>query len=208
MEMASSVRELMHQGGWVMWALLIFSLVALTTAFERGLTLRRSRLEIGPFLSRLHQALHDRRSVAAALKVCDAEQGSIARVAEAALRRFSQPGAQLEKRLEHQAGVEVRRLRSGLGVLATAASTAPLLGFLGTVTGMMASFHALMDYGISNPGMVAQGIAEALTTTAAGLVVAVPAQIVHNALASRVDGITADIEEVANFLLEVREEQA
>ncbi len=73
---------------------------------------------------------------------------------------------------------------------------------------MMASFQALADFSISNPGLVALGIKEALTTTAAGLVVAVPAQLLYSSLAGRAERITDDIEAVASFLLEAREELA
>ncbi len=206
--MVTSVLELMHQGGSVMWALLAFSVVALAAAVERGFALRKARAEPEEYLSRLRHLLLERRSVTEALEYSETMPGTIARVAEAGLRRFSRSTTQLEKALERRAQGEVRRLYRGLGILATTATTAPLLGFLGTVTGMMASFHVLADAGITNPGLVALGIKEALTTTAAGLVVAVPVQITHNALMSRVERITGDVEAVANFLLEVREELA
>lgn len=208
MEMKMRLLELMYQGGWVMWALLIFSIVALATAIERGLALRKAQTDLEPYLADLRQSLLKRRSVAEALEVSKATPGPVARVAETGLRRFSRSTAQLEKSLERRAQGEVQRLHRGLGILATTATTAPLLGFLGTVTGMMASFQALADFSISNPGLVALGIKEALTTTAAGLVVAVPAQLVHSALASRVERITGDVEAVASFLLEAHEELA
>lgn len=206
MDWNHSLLELMRQGGWVMWALLAFSIVSLGTAIERALALRRANVDPSPLLAQLHEALLRRRSLAAALEVCAAVRGAVARVAEAGLQRFSRSSGQLEKSLERRAATEIRRLNRGLGILATVANVAPLLGFLGTVTGMMASFDVLWEKGFSNPGLVALGIKEALTTTAAGLIVAVPTQIVYNALSSRVAKITGDIEAVANFLLEVREE--
>lgn len=206
--MATSVLEMMHQGGWVMWALLMFSILAFATAIERSLALKRARTEPEEYLSRLRRLLLERRSVTEALEYTETVRGTMARVAEAGLRRFSRSPNQLEKALERRAQGEVRRLYRGLGILATTATTAPLLGFLGTVTGMMASFGVLADVGITDPGRVALGIMEALTTTAAGLVVAVPVQLVHNFLAARVERITGDVEAVANFLLEAREELA
>ncbi len=202
----NTVLELMYQGGWVMWALLVFSIVALATAVERSFALRKARTDLEAYLSKLRHALLKRRSLAAALEVTEATPGSVARVAETGLRRFSRPAAQLEKSLERRAQGEVRHVHRGLRILATTATTAPLLGFLGTVTGMMASFQALADFSISNPGMVALGIKEALTTTAAGLMVAVPAQLAYSSLASRAERISDDIEAVASFLLEAREE--
>jgi len=206
MDWKHTVLELMDQGGWVMWALLAFSVLSLAAAIERAVALRRANVDPTPLLTQLNDALLRRRSVADALKVCAAARGPAARVAEAGLHRFSRSSSQLEKSLERRAVTEIRRLNRGLGILATVANVAPLLGFLGTVTGMMESFDALWRDGLNNPGLVALGIKEALTTTAAGLIVAVPTQIVYNTLSARVTKITADIEAMANFLLEVREE--
>jgi len=94
------------------------------------------------------------------------------------------------------------RLERGLTVLATTANVAPLLGFLGTVTGMIRSFDALAQAGLSNPGLVASGIKEALTTTAGGLAVAIPVQIAYNYFMSRIGRFVREIETAANMLLE------
>ncbi|MEM7357025.1 MAG: MotA/TolQ/ExbB proton channel family protein [Acidobacteriota bacterium] len=206
MEIERQVLEIMVQGGWVMWVLFVFSIVGMAVAAERGYFLRKSRTEMRPFLSQLHRALLQRRSVSEALKITEATPGPVARVAATGLRRFSRSTEQLEKALERRSLKELRRLHRGLGILSTTATTAPLLGFLGTVTGIMASFGAMSEWHTSNPALVAKGIQEALTTTAAGLIVAVPAQLLYNTLASRVERITSDVEEVANFLLEAREE--
>ena len=159
-ELKTSLLTLMHQGGWVMWALLLFSIVALASAIERSLALRKAGTDLEPYLSRLRQSLLKTGSVAEALEVSEATPGIVPRVAETGLRRFSRSTAQLEKSLERRAQGEVQRLHRGLGILATTATTAPLLGFLGTVTGMMASFQALADLGITDPGAVAAGIKE------------------------------------------------
>jgi biopolymer transport protein ExbB len=202
----TKILDLMHQGGWVMWALLVFSLLALAIALERTFVLHRARKNLEGYAARLRSTLLRERSVPQALALSCETDGPVARVAEAGLRRFSRPATQVEKSMERRAMRELRWLRRGMWVLATTAGTAPLLGFLGTVTGMMASFAALGDFGSANPGLVARGIEEALTTTAAGLIVAVPVQLAYNALQVRVDRIVEEIESVASFLLEVREE--
>ncbi|MEM7583347.1 MAG: MotA/TolQ/ExbB proton channel family protein [Acidobacteriota bacterium] len=204
-DLKTSVLELMHQGGPVMWALLVFSIVALGSFFERAWVLRRARTDMKAYLTALTRTLLEKRSVSEAMKVSASTPGPAPRVALAGLRHFESSTSHLEKSIERRAQGEVRRLHRGLGILATTAVTAPLLGFLGTVTGMISSFDILSDFGTSNPGMVAHGIKEALTTTAAGLTIAVPTQIAHNVLSSRVERIVGDIEEVANFLLEARE---
>lgn len=197
---------LMHEGGVMMWGLLALSIVALATAIERAIVLRRARLDFDSFVRRLRHALLVDGSVKHALDQSATAPGPVARVACVALRRFDRSPQQLEQLMTRQAQREQRALNRRLGILATIATTAPLLGFLGTVTGMMTSFDALATQGLHNPGLVAMGIKEALTTTAAGLAVAVPVQIVYNVLAGRVERITGDIEAVGNFLLECREE--
>ncbi len=94
------------------------------------------------------------------------------------------------------------RLERGLVVIATVANVAPLLGFLGTVWGMIKSFDALAEAGLSNPGLVAAGISEALITTATGLAVAIPAQLFYNYFMSRINKFVRDIETSTNMLLE------
>lgn len=203
---ASSLMEIMNQGGWVMWALLAFSVLALGTALERVIALKRAGADLGSLIVRLQEAFRQ-RSEAKAIEICNGTGGVVARVARAALHRFGRSTAQLERVLERESLLEVRRLNRGLVILATIANVAPLLGFLGTVTGMIQSFEALWRFGMGNPQAVALGISEALVTTAAGLMVAVPTQIVYNALGSRVDKLTGEIEAMGNFLLEVREER-
>ncbi|MEM9557430.1 MAG: MotA/TolQ/ExbB proton channel family protein [Acidobacteriota bacterium] len=200
-----TMMQLMHEGGWVMWGLLGFSIAAVATALERALVLHRARLEVEPFLRALRKTLME-KGPKAALALCHDHRGPAARLAEAALRVFERAPAQLEKVMERHARREERMLYRRLGILASIATTAPLLGFLGTVTGMMASFEVLGNLGITDPGAVATGIKEALTTTAGGLVVAVPTQLVYNALRSRAERITDDLETVGNVLLELREE--
>jgi biopolymer transport protein ExbB len=131
--------------------------------------------------------------------------GSAGRVLAAGLHRFDRTPAQIETAMKRQGQAEVRRLQRGLAVLASTSVTAPLLGFLGTVTGMIASFGVLADWGTTNPALVAEGIEEALITTAAGLAVAVPLHLIHGVLSSRVSRIVNDIEDLAHLLLDLRE---
>jgi biopolymer transport protein ExbB len=203
-----SIYSLFETGGWVMWALLALSIAALATAAERSVVLARAQRGSGGLLFELKRTLLEKRSPEKARKLCQPNRGPVARLATAGLTRLNGSSRQLEATLERQAQKELRRLGRGLRVLATVAVTAPLLGFLGTVTGMIAAFDALVKAGSANPALVAEGIREALTTTAAGLVVAVPAQLLYSFLTSRLDKITGHLEETSNLLLEVREDLA
>lgn len=201
-----TIYKLFLDGGWVMWGLLALSVVGLAAAVDRSVVLWRARRGAEDLLLELKRALLIRFSLDTAQEASRQGEGPVARLALAGLSRFEGRPQQFEATLERQASIEIRLLSRRLKVLATVAVTAPLLGFLGTVTGMIASFEAIVEYSLTNPAMVAAGISEALITTAAGLIVAVPAQLLYSTLSSRLDRITGHLEDVANLLLEAREE--
>ena len=192
----------MDQGGPVMWFLLAFSIAALAVIFERAWVLHKARINVNEFLAKIRKALIVNRSIRDAVKICEQYQGPVASVMKAGLLKYGQPKEDVEKTIENAALYELGRLERRLVVLATTANIAPLLGFLGTVTGMIKSFDALAEAGLSNPGLVALGIKEALITTAAGLFVAIPVQICYNYFISKVNKFVRDIETAANMLLE------
>jgi biopolymer transport protein ExbB len=195
--------ELMHDGGWVMWILLLFSVAAVAVGVQRALVVRRARGKAAPLLAFVGARLGRDESPLAVAESCREREGAVGRLLAAGLARAEAPDEALEAHLEAVALRELRRLGHGLAVLAAVATTAPLLGFLGTVTGMMASFGSIVDNGMARPDLVALGIKEALTTTAAGLIVAVPAQLAYQALRTRVERIEGELENAANGLLDL-----
>jgi len=182
--------------------LLAFSVIAAAVVVERLIALRRARINVHEFLPKVRKALVVNRSIREAVKVCEEYRGPVASILKAGLMKYGQPKEDVEKTIENAALFEMGRLERGLAVLATTANVAPLLGFFGTVTGMMAGFDALAAQGLSNPGAVATGIKEALTTTAGGLAVAIPTQLAYNYFMSRINKFVRDIETSANMLLE------
>jgi len=185
-----------------MWPLLIFSILALAVAIERFFALRKARVNVNEFLARVRKALMVNRSLRDAVKICEQYQGPVASVLKAGLLKFGQPKEDVEKTIENAALFEMGRLERGLPFLATTANIAPLLGFLGTVTGMINSFDALAKVGLSNPAAVAAGISEALITTATGLAIAIPVQLVYNYFMNKINKFVRDIETAANMLVE------
>jgi biopolymer transport protein ExbB len=194
--------QFMREGGWVMWVLLAFSIVALAVIIERAIALRRARINVNEFLAKIRKALLVNRSVREAVKICEQYRGPVASIMKAGLLKYGQPREEVEKTIENAALYEMGRLERGLIVLATTANVAPLLGFFGTVSGMIKSFEALAEQGLSNPGAVAAGISEALITTAAGLAIAIPVQIAYNYFTTRISRFVRDIESATNMLLE------
>ena len=201
-DIGGTFMDVLEIGGIVMWFLLGFSVVALAFIIERAIALRRAKINVNEFLAKIRKALIVNRSVRDAIKICEQYRGPVASIMKAGLLKYGQPKEEIEKTIENAALYEMGRLERGLTVLATIANVAPLLGFLGTVTGMIASFDALAEAGLSNPGLVAVGIKEALYTTAGGLAVAIPVQIAYNYFMSRINRFVRDIETAANMLLE------
>ncbi len=191
-----------RQGGPMMWPLLFFSLLGLTFIIERFIALNKAKVNVNEFLSRVRKALLVNRNVKEAIKVCEQFQGPVASVMKAGLLRYGHPREDIEKTIENAALYELDRLERGMGVLATTANVAPMLGFLGTVTGMIKSFATLAAEGLTNPGKVAAGISEALITTATGLIIAIPAQLAYNWYTTKINRFVRDIETATNMLLE------
>lgn len=191
-----------QQGGPMMYPLLVFSLLALTFIIERAIALRRAKINVNEFLSKVRKALLVNRDVRAAIKVCEEYKGPVASVVKSALLKYGHPREEIEKNIESAAIFESGRLERGLMVLSSTANVAPMMGFLGTVTGMIRSFATLATQGLTNPGAVAAGISEALITTATGLFIAIPAQLGYNYFMSRINKFMRDIETASNMLME------
>ncbi len=201
-DIGGTFMQYMRDGGPVMWVLLAFSIVALAVIIERAIALRRARINVNEFLAKIRKALLVNRSVREAVKICEQYRGPVASIMKAGLLKYGQPREDVEKTIENAALYEMGRLERGLVVLATTANVAPLLGFYGTVSGMISAFKALAEQGLSNPGAVAAGISEALITTAAGLLIAIPVQLAYNYFTTRISRFVRDIESATNMLLE------
>ena len=185
--------DLLRSGGPVLIAILLISLYALYLFLERLLKLSRERMDVDRLMVRVNAAVRE-RNLEMALVACDNHGGPIARVLKAALTRLPYGRAAVEAAFQEATLGEEQRLTKGLRPLGTIAQIAPLLGLLGTVTGMIIAFSEISQQGTGNPAALADGIGQALVTTAAGLIVAIPALIGYNYLSSRVDNILLEIE--------------
>lgn len=201
-DLGGTFMELMYKGGWVMWVLLAMSVFALAIMVERFVVLRKAKINVNEFLAKLRKALIVNKSLRDAIKICEQYRGPLASIMKAGLLKYGQPKEDIEKTIETAALHEMARLEKRLVILASVANVAPLLGFFGTVTGMIKSFDALAEQGLSNPGAVAAGISEALITTAGGLFVAIPTQLAYNFFMSSINKSVRDIETSTNMLLE------
>ena len=185
-----------------MYPLLFFSVLAATVAIERFIVFSKAKINVNDFLTKIRKALLVNRNVKEGIKICEQSKGPVASVMKAGLLRYGHSRDDIEKTIENAALYELDRLEKRLGMLATTANVAPMLGFLGTVAGMIKSFATLAEQGLTNPAAVAVGISEALITTAAGLIIAIPAQLIYNWYTTKITRFVRDIETASNMLVE------
>lgn len=198
--------EFMQKGGPIMWPILLCSVIAFAIVIERLIQLRRAQIDTKSFMGQISKSLK-RNKIMEALEVCGKAQGPIANILKAGILKHDRPRQEIREAIEDASVHEVPRLERNLPVLATVAHVAPLLGLLGTVTGMVAAFQVIQSKSSSvapvNPGDLAGGIWEALLTTVFGLCVAIPTFVAYNYLVSRVDGFVLDMERSATDLLNI-----
>ena len=188
--------EFLMKGGPVMIPIALCSIVALAAFFERLWSLRRDRVVPQSFCVEIIELVRQDR-YSDAITLCKKRDASIARILEVALEARGEPRALIKERVEEIGRREASELERYLSIIATVASVGPLLGLLGTVSGMIQTFEAIGAGGIGKMEFVAGGISIALITTFGGLLVAIPAVIGHRFLASKVDSLVVDLEEVS-----------
>ena len=179
--------QLITKGGFIMWPLLVCSAVALTVILERTFfwvitSLKTDKKSINKIFE-----LTDKGDFESAIKVGSDSKCMTCRILTAGVAHRNYG---LTENLEAAAGAEIARMKRGLNILDTIITIAPLLGILGTVSGIILSFDLLGDSGIEDPKAVTGGIAQALITTAAGLTISIITLIPYNALVSKIETVT------------------
>lgn len=184
----------MTSGGPVLIIILLASIYAVYIFFERLQKLSKEPTDSEALMLKVNAAVRE-RDLEAAIAACEASGGPVARVLKAALLKLPYGRAAVEASFQEAYLSEDQHLSRGLRPLSTIAQIATLLGLLGTVTGMITAFNVISQQGgMGDPSKLAGGIGQALVTTAAGLIVAIPVVIGQNYLAGRVDKILLDIE--------------
>jgi biopolymer transport protein ExbB len=195
------VLEKFNQGGTFMWPLLVASIIGLAVILERLWTLSRARVNTTSLMSQVISALKQ-DGLQGGVEVCQRTRGPIAAILHAGLMRASKGPEAVEKAIESAGTIEMAFLQRGLIILASIANVAPLLGFLGTVSGMIHAFEAIAAAEQVSAKLVATGISEALITTATGLMIAIPVQLMNNFFISRIDRFVLEMEEASIELVD------
>jgi len=193
--------EKYEAGGLFMHPILACLVLGLAFSFERLWTLTRARVNTKEFIVKVRRALNE-GGVEAAKEVCANTRGPIASVFHAGLLRADEGLDAAEKAIMAYGGIEMGFLEKGLIWISTFITLAPMLGFTGTVQGMIEAFDAIKEAAQISPAIVAEGISIALLTTLFGLVVAMTLQVFYNYFVSRIDRLVGDMEESSVELID------
>lgn len=189
-----------------MLPIFIASVIAVAIIIDRYIIIRKSKLNVPAFLIKI-RGLLKRKDIQGAARYCQEEKSPAANIIRKGLKKYRFGHERVKEAIDNAGKQEVNKLEKGLNVLATISGVAPLLGFLGTVTGMISAFMNIENLqGSANPSDLAGGIWEALLTTAFGLAVGIIAFTFYNYLVSAINKLVLDMEVVSNDVIDVLEE--
>jgi biopolymer transport protein ExbB len=195
------ILKLIEKGGIMMYPIFFCSILMLGIGLERAYTLRRKNIINSDFLKKV-RAHWNWKDIQLGLQLCNTYDNSLARILKAGLLRFGGKVDEIERAIAGAGQHEASLLSSNLRVLGAVANLTPMLGLLGTVFGMIKAFNVISISGTGNPALVASGISEALITTAAGMLVGIPALALYHFFRGRIDYFVFEMEEISLQLLE------
>lgn len=203
-----SVWELATKGGWLMLVLLLLSLLAVYVFVERLLLLRSMSKKDEDFSNKIRDYIREGK-IDSALSLCRSKRTPGAKMVEKGIQRLGRPMADISAAIENVGNIEIAKLEKRLPILATIASGAPMIGFLGTVTGMIKAFFNMANAGSAvDISLLSGGIYEALVTTVGGLVVGILALFAYNYLTTKVDEVITKSEQEALEFMDLINEPA
>jgi len=193
--------ELIQAGGWLMFPIILCSIIAMTICFERAWMLRPSKVAPKELLPQLWQKTKQGRVDPTVIKELRTSS-PLGHLLAAGLTQMTVSREAMRESMQETAAVVIHDLEKYLSTLGTIAAIAPLLGLLGTVIGMIKVFSQIMLHGTGNAALLAGGISQALITTATGLAVAIPALVAHRYFLRRIESIIIMMEQDSNRLVD------
>jgi biopolymer transport protein ExbB len=198
--------DLTIKGGWVMIPIIILAIVATYIFIERYYVIRRATREDQNFMNRIKDYIHDGK-IEAALALCKATDSPSARMTEKGISRLGRPLQDIGTAIENVGKLEISKLEKGFPTLATIVGAEPMLGFLGTVIGMVQSFYNMSQAGNNiEVSLLSDGIYTALITTVAGLIVAILGYFAYNTLVVRVEKVVFNLEATNTEFMDILNE--
>tara|TARA_B100000700_G_C15047716_1_gene858744 strand:- start:3262 stop:4098 length:837 start_codon:yes stop_codon:yes gene_type:complete len=199
-----AIKEQFIQGGWQFMGIVLLCLIlGLAVSIERIITLNLATTDTKKLLSDVDDALKNKGGVNAAKEICKNTRGPVASIFTQGLMRASEGIEMVEKSIISYGSVEMGKLEKGMVWISLFISLAPMLGFMGTVIGMIGAFDAIAEAGDVSPSLVAGGIKIALLTTVGGLIVAVILQLFYNYLVSKIDSLVNNMEDASISLVDI-----
>jgi len=196
--------SLLFKGGWVMIPIALASVLALTLSIERFISLRKKRITPPGFLPGLKAVFSgDAADIEKGKEYCNSNKCVISNLIKTSLPKAPKGEKQLQHALEDAGAREVDKMKRSIKPLSMIATIAPLLGLLGTVYGMIGAFQASTAAGSGKSDVLAQGIYEALVTTASGLTLAIPVLIIYLMLNNRIDGMVDELDHSAEEFMAI-----
>jgi|TARA_A100001234_G_scaffold56672_1_gene48596 biopolymer transport protein ExbB len=189
------------EGGAFMWPILLTLLFGLAFVIERAYSLMMSAVDSETFFESVSQSIKE-NGTDAAVQVCSETEGPVASIFHAGLSKMSRGLDEVEKAIQNAGAIEMAFLEKNMIWLNAVITIAPMLGFTGTVVGMIAAFDAIKAANDISPAVVAGGISQALLTTAFGLIVAMIIQTFQNVFVARIDKLVLDMEEQSIKILD------
>ena len=189
-----SLWDLFLAGGWLMWVLLILGGITVFIFVERFMAIRKASVMEMNFMNRIRDKIAEGK-IASAVESCRRTNTPIARMIEKGIERIGRPMNDVQNAIENAANLEVSKLENGLPYLAMIAGGAPMIGFLGTVIGMVQAFMSMESAGSTvDMSILAGGMYVAMLTTVAGLIVGIPAYFGYNYLVARIEKLVFQME--------------
>lgn len=203
-----SLWDLALKGGPIMIPIAICSIIAVYIIFERYFAIRKSSKDDPNFMNNIRDFISN-GNIDAARSLCRNTESPIARMIEKGVSRIGKPLSDIEKAVENIGNIEVVKMEKGLSLLATVAGAAPMLGFLGTVTGMIKAFYNMSKAGKTiDISLLSGGMYEAMVTTVAGLIVGIFALVSYNLLAAMVETVVFKMETTSIEFMDLLQEPA
>lgn len=196
------------KGGWIMIPLLVLSIVAIYIFVERFLATQKAAKEDVNFMSNIRNYIHEGK-IDSARALCQANQTPLARMIEKGITRIGRPLNDISATIENVGKLEVSKLEKSVAFLSMTAGAAPMIGFLGTVSGMIKAFYNLSMAGNNlDIGLLSGGIYEAMVTTVGGLIVGIIAYVCYNIIVARIEKVVFILEARATEFIDILNEPA
>ena len=203
-----SLIDLASKGGWLMIVLLLLSVIAIYIFGSKWWMIRKASSIDKHFMKDIHDMIHEGK-IKSAIALCQKYDSPVARLVEKGIERIGRPLQDIQTAVENMGNVEVARLEKGLPMLATIAGGAPMIGFLGTVTGMIEAFFRMSTAGNNiDITLLSGGIYEAMVTTVGGLFVGIIAYFGYNFLTSQISNLVFKMERTTIEFIDMLQEPA